>query len=104
MKTLRKSLLTLATLLCSIANAYCFEMDGVYYNVTSSEDLTVEVTNNEYKYTGEIIIPESVTYKSKTYSVTSIGAFAFYECSELTSVTIPNSVTIIKNAAFKGCI
>ena len=36
-------------------------------------------------------------------SVTSIGSFAFYGCSGLTSVTIPNSVTIISDRAFTAC-
>ena len=36
-------------------------------------------------------------------SVTSIGKFAFYGCSGLTSITIPNSVTSIGSGAFKGC-
>ena len=35
--------------------------------------------------------------------VTSIGGWAFYECTSLTSVTIPDSVTSIGNGAFKGC-
>ena len=36
-------------------------------------------------------------------SVTSIGNSAFWHCTELTSVTIPNSVTSIGNSAFTGC-
>ncbi len=36
-------------------------------------------------------------------SVTSIGNYAFYECTSLTSVTIPESVTSIGGDAFYGC-
>ena len=35
--------------------------------------------------------------------VTSIGAYAFYDCSSLTSITIPSIVTSIGNSAFDGC-
>ncbi len=48
-------------------------------------------------------IPASVTYSGTAYSVTSIGNGAFYGCSSLTSVTIPNSVTSIGWYAFEGC-
>ena len=49
-------------------------------------DENTEITN--------LIIPEGVT---------SIGRYAFYNCSDLTSITIPNSVTSIGNSAFYGC-
>ena len=35
--------------------------------------------------------------------VTTIGEFAFYDCSALTSVTIPNSVTTIGECTFEDC-
>ena len=54
-------------------------------------------------YSGNVVIPESVEYKGKIYNVTSIGNHAFYNCSSLTSVTIPNSVTSINWNAFSGC-
>ena len=93
-------------------NAHDFEMvnsDGktIYYNIISSADLTVSVSyrgdsyTNEYE--GDISIPSSVVYSGKTYSVTSIGSYAFEDCSGLTSVTIPNSVTSIGNHAFYSC-
>ncbi len=57
----------------------------------------------EGNYSGEIIIPETVTYNGIAYSVTSIGYGAFAYCSSLTSVTIGNSVTSIGNRAFEKC-
>ena len=78
-------------------------IDGIYYNFSGDK---AEVTYQEYEnsnYSGSVVIPQSVTYNGKTYSVTSIGGKAFYSCSGLTSVTIPNSMTSIGNYAFEGC-
>ena len=97
-------------LLPSVANAYYAKIDGIYYNFSGDE---AEVTYREYRYyngtyysdySGAVVIPSTVTYNGKTYSVTSIGNFAFSECTSLTSITIPNSVTSIGNFAFSGCI
>ena len=85
--------------------AYDFEVDGICYNITSASDLTVEVTykgENQYsnEYKGSIVIPTSVTYNNLTLKVTSIGDDAFYGCSNLKKVSIPNSVTSIGGSAF----
>ena len=68
-----------------------------------SYNVRYEKTNSD-EYSGNVVIPESVTYDGKDYSVTSIGSYAFYYCNNLTSVTIPNSVTSISNYAFQNCI
>ena len=102
-----KHLFTTLLLLCAtVATAHDFEVGGIYYNILSEEGKTVEVTfDGDYsnEYTGSVVIPESVTYEGITYSVTSIGASAFYDCIGLTSLTIPNSVTSIGASAFSAC-
>ncbi|MBQ2165046.1 MAG: leucine-rich repeat protein [Muribaculaceae bacterium] len=107
-----KSLLLalLVAMLPQVASAYDFMVDGLCYNYNSdgtSVTLTYEGTGDEgYGYSnlnGDLVIPPSVTYDGTTYSVTTIGGRAFYGCSGLTSVTIPNSVTTIGYEAFAGC-
>ena len=83
--------------------------DGVtiYYERTSKDnELAVScrgVRGNDYpdEYSGNVVIPETVNFNNKTYSVTSIGDEAFMNCA-LTSVTIPSSVTSIGARAFAG--
>ena len=99
------------------AFAYDAKIDGIYYNFSGLE---ASVTYSSWKYErdynsdqyyqvflgnyeGNVVIPESITYNGTTYSVTSIGSFAFSNSSSLTSVIIPNSVTSIGNSAFYGC-
>ncbi len=93
-----------------LAHAHDFEVDGIYYNITSSTNRTVEVTYRGSSYTaysneysGSVSIPSSVTYNNNTYAVTSIGEWAFYNCSTSMTVTIPSSVTSIDVRAFYEC-
>lgn len=110
-----------------VVSAEFVKIDGIYYKL-NSETKTAEVTsdpdNINNKYSGSVVIPESVISKSARYSVTSIGDFpggidlisvtipesvitigndAFGGCAGLTSMTIPESVTTIGNGAFSGC-
>ena len=86
------------------ANSQSFSVDGISYTITSStESYEVKVVSQQGGYSGDVVIPESVTYNEIVYSVTSIGTSAFQSCSGLTSVEIPNSVTSIGYSAFSGC-
>ncbi len=105
MKHIKHWLMTVAVLLCSVTmNAQSFEVDGIFYNVTSSTDLTAEVVpcvNN--KYEGSIVIPSQVSYLNKEYTVTRVGDRAFSSCGNLSSITLPNTVTSIGSQAFYYC-
>ena len=98
----KQLLLFVMMLLPLMAMADAVEIDGIYYNLNANGKVA-EVTSNPNKYTGSIVIPETVNYDNITYGVTSIGNYTFNGCSDLISVTIPNSVTSIGEAAFEGC-
>jgi hypothetical protein len=89
------------------ALAYDCEVDGIYYYRISTTEL--EVANkvfsdqNRTAYTGAVTIPSTVTFNGKTFTVVSIGEYAFRDCSQLTSVTIPSTVKTIKSYAFYNC-
>ena len=87
-----------------IMNTFEFTVDGVRYSV-NDDNTTVTVAGypSGRKPTGDLTIPETVTFRSCPYPVTSIGDGAFRGCWGLTSVTIPNSVTSIGGSAFYGC-
>lgn len=101
----KQLLLILMALLPMLASAYDALVDGIYYNLNTNAK-TAEVTykdNYFNSYSGSATIPASFIYLDETFSVTSIGQFAFYNCPGLTSVTIGNNVTSIGEGAFWGC-
>ena len=105
-QTLQRFTMLSAMLIAYLTSlAYDFEQGGIYYKITSETDRAVEVTNrgNHGWYSGDIEIPKKLIRNGKTYTVTSIGEDAFYSCSDLTSVTIPNSVTSIDARGFGSC-
>ena len=107
---IKEGLLFLA-LFASVSTTFAHDanIDGIYYNFDSSTKTASvtyrgsECSSYSDEYSGSVTIPETVTYNDITYSVTSIGKYAFYNCSKLTSVTIPNSVTSIGEYAFEYC-
>ena len=102
----QKLLLLLVALLPVVANAYDAKIDGIYYDFIegiSYNEASVTSRTTTNSYSGDVVIPESVNYKDKTYHVTSINSNAFNGCYSLTSVSIPNSLTQIGARAFYDC-
>lgn len=149
---MRAFLLIVFGLISFVASAYDFEVDGIYYNITSPANLEVEVTyaqlvghsanrhdgtydsqvsstytstwRTNSSYSGTVTIPSSVNYNNRTYAVTSVGEYAFganrmkqgdvsiyYGFSvplnklgcDVTTVSIPGTVTVIHKGAFENC-
>ena len=102
--SLRALFLSLAVLLSLPMLAVEVEIDGINYDLVVKAKQATVIAKSSGEYSGEVVIPESVEHEGAAYSVTSIGSSAFYYCSVLTSVTIPNSVTSIGWYAFYLCI
>ena len=106
-----KKYFLLLTLLCLSlsARAHDAEVDGIFYNLdAANKTATVTFQGDNYdsynnEYSGDVVIPETVTYNGITYSVTSLGWACFTYCSSLTSITIPNSVTSVGEYCFSAC-
>ncbi len=97
------SLLLLALLLPATALAYDFKVDGIYYNINGNEAAVTYEVQNVGSYRGDVVIPETVVHNGVEYAVTAIGYKAFYNCYNMTSIEIPNSIDSISSHAFYGC-
>ena len=81
-----------------------FTVGDLIYRVNDDQaSVTVIGHVDGYNAQGALAIPESVSYEGHDYAVTVIGNAAFMYCFYLTSLTIPNSVSTIEEAAFAYC-
>lgn len=105
MRTLVRNLLMLAAVLSISANAlaYDFEVDGIYYNLISDAEKTVEFAGVVRDYPEENLnIPEKITVSDQSYAVISIGDGARENNASTTTIFIPKSVTKISTYALSG--
>lgn len=83
---------------------YLLEDNGVCYLVAGAEkEIKVIANSNGEKYSGDVIIPETITKGETTYTVTIIEKETFSNCSELANITIPSSIKSIGDDAFLAC-
>ena len=99
-----KKIFLVLTLLCLSLSAWAYEaeVNEIFYNL-DEVNRTATVTSYNNVYSGDVVIPETVTYNGITYSVTSLGDDCFNGCKRLTSITIPNSVTSLGENCFSWC-
>ena len=94
--------LILLALLPMVANAGPVKIDGIYYNLYKNTMMAV-VTSNPNLYSGDVVIPQTLSYYGDSYRVAGIEEYAFAGSGSLTSVTILGGVYTIGFNAFYGC-
>ena len=104
---LYKYLILLFFLLCCFlhTHAYDFKVDGIYYNILNESEVAVtygamDAPPGRYAYSGDVVVPSTVTYSGVSYSVVAIGHSAFINDYNLNSITLPNSIKTIDESAF----
>lgn len=105
--SLKSLLAALLVFVAANVSAYDIKVNGICYNV-NLDDMTATVTyciedNRFVYYSGDIVIPENVTYNGRTFTVVTIGTQAFSGSDNLRSVIIPQTVKVIEHHAFDAC-
>ncbi len=91
---------------CSLLHAYDLVVDGVYISIIGPRFAYVTNAGLDSAtpcYSGDIVVPQQVTYNGRVYNISSVGDNAFVGCDELTSVQLPPTVTAVSACAFLGC-
>lgn len=76
--------------------------EGIYFIIY--DDGTAHVTWNPERYSGDVVIPASFVYNEKEYHTVSITDYAFYDCYDLTSISLPYGLGFIGPMAFQYCV
>ena len=101
---IKTSILLLALLMPATAIAYDFMVDSIYYVFNDNGGVSVATRDQNYNsYSGDVVIPSTVTHDGITYTVTAIDVGAFTQSAELTSVVLPPTITRIGGSAFSKC-
>ena len=103
MECIRRFLFAFLLIMWSM-NGSAFDYEGIIYDVLSESDKTALVARQSMDMTGDVQIPNQVSYNGSLYTVTEISKNAFAYCREITSVSIPATVQIIGANAFDTCI
>ena len=78
----------------------------LYFTLSGGVAMVTYENTDTPRYTslsGDLVIPDSVTYNGTTYAVCKINNNAFTGCTGLTSVTLPRPLTHVNSGAFRDC-
>lgn len=104
---MRPRFLAALTLCCMAVSALAadFVVNGIYYYgyTTGNKSVATVKQNDRYKSLTSVALPKTVTYSNVTYTVTHIAPDAFRDCTQLKTVTLPDSLVGLYDNAFSGC-
>ena len=91
----------ITTFICSL-NTFAGQIEyaGLYYQTIDNSNNVIVIAGTDKYLLPQYVIPESFTYQDVTYTVTGIGKKAFYGCSNLLNIELPNSLQKIEEWAF----
>lgn len=99
---MKTRILTICIALFASIQLYAFTIDNLSYQILGGDSVAVSQSYMTVDATtGDIIIPETITYNDITYRVVKVRSF--FACQGITSVSLPNTITTIESAAFSGC-
>ena len=101
-----RKLFSLFVALLAITNlhAYNFKSGDLFYTITSDSTVEVASPNNQnYLTISSLTIPDAVEHNGTLYYITRIGEAAFYNCTSLQSITIPENIASVGKNAFSWC-
>ncbi len=78
-------------------------INGLKYDLKSDGTAEVASQEEDNNLSGDIVIPSKVTYKGKTYTVTSLEENCFFQCSRIKSINLPSSIMSLGDWCFYGC-
>ena len=91
-------------LVLTTSSAFAEEIDGLNYKLDSETKTAILIPKTNGKYAGDIVVPGKIKgTDGAEYSVVTLGAECFSACYNLSSITIPSTVTVIGVRCFKEC-
>ena len=87
-----------------VGNLFYIIKDATNHKVYVTDDPSNTDPENTYQKTlsGHLTIPETVSYKGKSWTVVGINARAFADVESITSVTLPPTIEYIRGNAFEN--